>query len=71
MKSGFPGGSLEAYLEEAAGMVVPHRFPNYCVRVGHIVNYRASFKVLQIWFFLRRANRRRSGGKIRNTASTM
>merc|ERR1719145_34682 len=36
------GGSLEAYLEEAAGMVVPHR-----------------------------ANRRRSGGKIRNTASTM
>lgn len=36
------GGSLEAYLEEAAGMVVPHR-----------------------------ANRRRSGGKIRNSASTM
>ena len=28
LESGFPGGSLEAYLEEAAGMVVPHRFPN-------------------------------------------
>ena len=51
---------LEAYLEEAAGMVMPHRY------VG--INY-TDIKILMV--LSHRATRRRSGAKLRTTASTM
>ena len=69
---------MEAYLEEAAGMVMPHRYVgvNYILFSGASqlgVNYMSE-KIIDIEKLIllsHRATRRRSGAKLRNPAATM